>query len=144
MIPEKIIESIPTEALLRDAESAGTQSPEERGYNISKTLQRGALTCLAATIPMFVLKNHEHQMSYPIYNQGVEQSIEKPRSPLPISKPKMDMSTLQDAVSGLGFILDPPNPEPPQSPLPARTAYAFDAPMEGMPISGAHSSPSWS
>lgn len=135
MTPKKIIESVPTEVLLRDAESFATQSPEQRGFNISKTLQRGALTCLAATIPMFVLRNHEQQMSYPIYNQPAEHSVERAKSSLPISNSTMDMSTLQDAVSGLGFILDPPSPPPAEiSASPVFRAVTPKIPPSGIAI----------
>jgi hypothetical protein len=110
MNPKQIIENIPTGVLLKDAENHSTQSPEERGFNVAKNLQRGALTCLAASIPLFVLKNHEWQMTPPLHNQTYEQSIDSAKSTsTPIPK-NIDMSTLQDAVSGLGFILDPPAP----------------------------------
>lgn len=106
----KIIEDIPTYALLRDAESFAAKTPTERGFEVSKVLQRGAMVCLASTIPLFTLRSHEVQMSYPLYDQPPSHSVEaKKHSPHP-SPPKMDLSTLQDAVSGLGFVLDPLTP----------------------------------
>lgn len=116
----EIVESIPTSVLLRDAEASRFEDPEQRGFEISKVLRRGALVCLAATLPVFELRSHEANSYSARYDQGVEESISKPKHPLPLSPPPdMDMSTLQDAVSGLGFILDPPPPdsfvEPPHS-----------------------------
>jgi hypothetical protein len=110
MEAKKIVEKIPTAALLRDAESFGIKTTTERGFEISKVIQRGALVCLASTIPLFTLRTYEAQMSYPLHEQAQEQSMEPLKSHHSQKPPTMDLSTLQDAVSGLGFVLDPPQP----------------------------------
>lgn len=109
--PREIIESIPTSVLLRDTDLSTFESPEERGFNISKVLQKGALVCLAATLPVFEIKSYEFAPAHPEYSQPQEGSISRPSRPQPLTPyAGMDMSTLQDAVSGLGFLLDPPSP----------------------------------
>lgn len=118
--PREIIESIPTSTLLQDTEDSLTKTPAERGFCVSKVLQRGAMVCLASTIPLFIVRNHDAQMTYPLYAQSEIQSIEPLKATPPNKPPLIDMSTLQDAVSGLGFVLDPPSSKSDYvSPLPA-------------------------
>lgn len=106
--PSALIGSIPTAALLRDASAAvdAQTSASERGHTLSCAIQKGALVCLAAAIPLAIARNYEYNMYSSAPSSDPERRFEKKAETNPCTPPSaLDLSTLQDAVSGLGFIL---------------------------------------
>lgn len=104
--PSQLISNIPTSVLLADAEASSSETASSRAHSLSNAIQKGALVCLAATIPLAVARNFERNMAYAAAPPQRERRIVSKGEYCPALAPvELDLSTLQDAVSGLGFIL---------------------------------------
>lgn len=97
------LDRIPTRTLEADIGSRlSGAGPEDRLFSFSSLIQRGALICLAGILPLAAAREYAAERHG---GEGAEiEDDKRTGGGIPDGR-SMDLSTLQDLVSGVGVIL---------------------------------------